>query len=119
MKTMIAVAALIATSAASLAAEPPTRGGAREDYPTTTLADYVIGCMKSNAETRDMLERCSCSIDVITTLLPYSRYEEAESFLSLGQVVGERGVLFRMSEEAKAAVGDLRRAQVEAELRCF
>ena len=66
-----------------------------------------------------MLDRCACSIDVIGALLPYEAYEEAEAYLSLGQVVGERGVLFRTSEGAKAAVDRLRRAQIEAELRCF
>lgn len=112
--------------AASPTAAAPRRGAtrapsqnARQDYPTTAVADYVLGCMKANAETREMLERCSCSIDVITTLIPYSRYEEAETYLSIGQVQGERGVIFRTSELAKDAVGDLKRAQIEAELRCF
>ena len=90
-----------------------------EDYPTVVLADYVLACMKASGESRHVLEQCSCSIDVITTLIPYSRYEEAEAYLSLGQISGERGVIFRTSEESKAAVQDLRRAQVEAELRCF
>lgn len=88
-------------------------------YPTVAIADYVLGCMKANGETRQALERCSCSIDVMSTILPYDRYEEAEAYLSLGQITGERGVIFRTSEQAKAAVDDLRRAQVEAELRCF
>lgn len=109
--------ALAVSAASPAAAQNPIRRG--EDYPTVAIADYVLGCMKANAETRTVLEQCSCSIDVITTLLPYPRYEEAEAFLSLGQIQGERGVIFRTSEEAKAAVQDLRRAQVEAELRCF
>lgn len=91
----------------------------QNDYPTTVIADFVFGCMKANGETRQALEKCSCSIDVISTLLTYDRYEEAEAFLSLGQMSGERGVIFRTSEQANSAVGDLRRAQVEAELRCF
>ena len=89
------------------------------DYPTTVIADYVLGCMSANGQTRQILERCSCSIDLVSTILPYERYEEAEAFMSLGQMNGERGVIFRTSEEARAAIGDLRRAQVEAELRCF
>lgn len=99
------------------AAQNEMRRGA--DYPTVAIADYVLGCMKANAETRTVLEQCSCSIDVISTLLPYPDYEEAETFLSLGLVTGERGVLFRTSEQSKTAVRDLRRAQIEAELRCF
>jgi len=30
--------------------------------------------MKTNGEIPDMLRRCSCSIDVIASLLPYDRY---------------------------------------------
>ena len=89
------------------------------DYPTVAVADYVLGCMKANGEDRATLERCACSIDVISTLLPYDAYEEAEAFLALGQVTGERGVIFRTSEQSKEARDRLRRAQIEAELRCF
>ena len=115
MRIALCTAVLTALSAGAVQAQD----SARADYPTTVLADYVLGCMKANQETRRVLEQCSCSIDVITTLLPYSRYEEAETFLSMGQVVGERGVMFRTSRQATEAVGDLRRAQIEAELRCF
>ena len=107
----------IAALALGLAAFPVQ--AAVQDYPTTAIADYVYGCLKANGESRDMLERCSCSIDVVASLLPYERYEQASTFLSLGQVTGERGVLFRETKEAQAAVGDLRRAQAEAEIRCF
>lgn len=89
------------------------------DYPTVAVADYVYGCMKANGNTRQALERCSCSIDVISSIIPYARYEEAETFRSMGQLVGERGVLFRQSAPARSATGDLRRAQAEAEVRCF
>lgn len=89
------------------------------DYPTEARADYVFGCMKANGENSDSLRRCSCSIDVIATIVPYQRYEEASTFMSLGQLSGENGALFRGAEESKAAIGDLKRAQAEAEMRCF
>lgn len=92
---------------------------AADDYPTDATADYVFGCMQTNGNTREALELCSCSFDVIASLLPYERYVEASTFLSMGQVTGEKGALFRSSEESKAAIGDLRRAQAEAEIRCF
>jgi hypothetical protein len=50
---------------ASHAAELPTN-----DYPTVARADYVFGCMQVNGQTRDALERCSCSIDVIASFFP-------------------------------------------------
>jgi len=89
------------------------------DYPTSTRADYVYACMKANGETRAVLDQCSCSIDIIASLLPYERYVTAETALSLSQVPGRFGAMFRTPEEPKAAVGDLRRAQAEAEVRCF
>jgi len=89
------------------------------DYPTVALADYVLGCMKSNGETRDVLERCSCSIDVIASIVPYQRYEAAETFRRMALTTGEASGLFRESAPAKAAGAELRRAQAEADIRCF
>ena len=40
------------------------------DYPTAARADYVFACMASNGQTRQTLEKCSCSIDQIATILP-------------------------------------------------
>jgi hypothetical protein len=89
------------------------------DYPTVARADYVFACMKTNGDSRPALEKCSCSIDVIASLLPYARYVDAETVLSLSQVPGVFGSMFRSSEQAKTAANDLRRAQAEAEVRCF
>ncbi len=89
------------------------------DYPTEARADYVFACMKTNGETPDMLRRCSCSIDVIASLLPYDRYVAAQTVASLNQARGQIGAMFRGSEQLKAKLADLRRAQAEAEVRCF
>jgi hypothetical protein len=98
-----------------------TVAGAAElnDYPTVARADYIFACMKTNGETRRALEQCSCSIDVIASILPYDRYVAAETYLSLSQVPGRFGGMFRSPEQARAATNDLRRAQAEAEVRCF
>ena len=97
------------------------RSGADElnDYPTATRADYVFACMKTNGETRQALEQCSCSIDVIASILPYERYVSAETVLSLSQVPGRFGAMFQTPEQARSAINDLRRAQAEARVRCF
>ena len=89
------------------------------DYPTSARADYVFGCMKANGETQRSLEQCSCSIDIIASIVPYSRYVTAETVLRMAQVRGNLGGEFRSTEQARAAVDDLRRAQAEAEVRCF
>jgi hypothetical protein len=39
--------------------------------------------------------------------------------LSMAQVPGTLGSQFRSTENAKVAVDELRRAQAEAEVRCF
>jgi hypothetical protein len=89
------------------------------DYPTSARADYVFGCMKANGETQQSLDQCSCSIDVIASLLPYNRYVTAETVLRMAQVPGNLGGEFRSTDIARSALEDLRRAQAEAEVRCF
>lgn len=89
------------------------------DYPTAARADYVFGCMAANGQGRDVLEKCSCSIDVIASILPYEAYVEAETVLSLRLTGGERMSVFRTAVMANEIVADLRRAQAEAEILCF
>jgi len=89
------------------------------DYPTAARADYVFACMKVNGDTHQALEQCSCSIDVVASILPYDRYVAAEAVLSLAQVPGRFGAMFRSTEASKETVTELRRAQAEAEVRCF
>jgi hypothetical protein len=90
------------------------------DYPTSTRADYVIGCMAANGNTREALLKCSCAIDTIASLMPYSHYEQAETALSLqaGGGVGGRVGLFRDPPQIKAVIEELHRAQAEANLQC-
>jgi hypothetical protein len=110
--------AAIAVSIAALAAMSESRA-APPDYPTEALADYVFGCMASNGQTQDVLRRCSCSIDVVASIIPYEEYVQASTILSLTQVPGENTAVFRDAAWTKAIVEELRRAQVEAEVRCF
>jgi len=89
------------------------------DYPTSARADYIFGCMKANGETQELLQKCSCSIDVIASIIPYDRYVTAETILSMSQVTGPVGSEFRSTEPARLALQEFRRAQAEAEIRCF
>ena len=97
-----------------------TAFGEGNDYPTSARADYVIGCMAANGNTREALLKCSCAIDTIASLMPYSHYEQAETALSMqaGGGVGGRVGLFRDPPEIKAVIEELRKAQAEANLRC-
>ncbi|WP_434051929.1 MAG: hypothetical protein RDA78_22070 [Roseibium sp.] len=89
------------------------------DYPTEARAEYVFACMATNGQSSDVLRRCSCSIDIIATIISYEKYVEAETVLSMQLVGGERMSLFRTAASAKKLVSDLRRAQAEADIRCF
>ena len=109
------VAALIVLMTTAIVA----RAEEVNDYPTAARVEYVFGCLKANGETRQVIEQCSCSIDVIASLVPYARYVTAETVLSMSQVRGNLGGQFRTSEQAASALNDLRRAQAEAEVRCF
>ena len=105
---------------AALAAGPLRAEVNVNDYPTSARADYVIGCMAANGNTREALLKCSCAVDTIASLMPYSHYEQAETALSLqaGGGVGGRVGLFRDPPEIKAVIEELHRSQAEANLQC-
>ena len=104
---------------AALATIGPASAAELNDYPTDARAEFVFACMKTNGDTQVALRQCACSIDVIASILPYERYVSAQTVLSLSQVPGRFGTMFQTPELAKVAVNDLRRAQAEAEIRCF
>lgn len=89
------------------------------DYPTVTRADYVFGCMAANGQTRQVLEKCACSIDVIASVLPFKDYEEAETIMSVRQRGGQNTSMFLSMPLMREKVARLKRAQIEGELRCF
>jgi hypothetical protein len=109
--------AVLALLAPALLATPgPARAN---DYPTPVVADYVIGCMASNGETQEMLQRCSCSIDAVSSIMPYDSYEKAETVLRMQLATGDQAGIFREMTMLKTMVDTLRLAQIEADFRCF
>jgi hypothetical protein len=112
-RAVLASALLVGLLSPGLAAETDN------DYPTSARADYVFGCMAANGQTREALERCSCSLDVVASILPYDRYVQAETVLTMRQGMGQQASVFRSTKMFDDLVADLRRAQAEAEIRCF
>jgi poly-beta-hydroxyalkanoate depolymerase len=112
---------LLVLLAATLPGAAAAQDGAERfnDYPTEARADYVFACMASNGQRRDVLAKCACSIDVIASILPYEKYVEAETVLSMRLTGGERMAIFTGSAASQALVADLRRAQAEGEILCF
>jgi hypothetical protein len=116
------LAATAGALALALALASPARAGDGDlanDYPTEARADYVFGCMAANGQTREVLHKCSCSLDVLASILPYDKYVDAETVLSMRQGVGRAANTFNNIPRFNDMVADLRRAQAEAEIRCF
>jgi hypothetical protein len=89
------------------------------DYPTQARAEYVFACMASNGQTQQALRQCACAIDVIASVLPYDKYEQAETVLRMRRSGGGYlGEMFRTGM-ANTMVRDLEEAQAEGEIRCF
>ena len=109
----------LALVAALLVCAAPARAADLNDYPTVARADFVFACMKTNNDTREALERCSCAIDVIASILPYDAYVKAEAVVSMRQATGVVASMFKSTVLAKEALDDLFRARAEAEVRCF
>jgi hypothetical protein len=117
LRSLCRSSALLA--AAIAAASPNAMAEDLNDYPTSARSEYVFACMKANGETQELLQKCSCSIDVIASIIPYDRYVTTETILSMSQVTGPIGSEFRSTEQARLALQEFRRAQAEAEIRCF
>ncbi len=92
--------------------------GATNDYPTSARADYVFACMAVNGGTHEALDRCSCAIDVVASILPYSEYVSAETVLGMQQEKSFLAMEFQ-TDTAKNIVRRLREAEAEGEVRCF
>jgi hypothetical protein len=113
-RNLVAAAALVAMTVTG-----PRLASAANDYPTEVVADYVIGCMASNGETQEMLRRCACSIDTVSSILPYDAYEKAATIMQMRQVTGDQASVFRGMTMLENMVKELRLAQIEADFRCF
>lgn len=110
--TLAAASMALACTTASQAAEPVN------DFPTAARADYVFACMQVNGQSRESLDKCSCSVDVIASLIPYEEYEAVETILMVYKR-GGKAQQEMSNGDLQRRVKEMRRAQVEGELRCF
>jgi hypothetical protein len=89
--------------------------GAGRRLPHGDAGGIRVACMATNGGTQDALQRCSCAIDVVASVLPYEQYEMAETVLRMRRSAGGYlGQEFRAAP-TNAIVRDLE----EAEVRCF
>lgn len=66
-----------------------------------------------------MMQKCSCSIDVIAELMPHEEYEAARTVMGMQDQPGELGMLFRTERSMQEDLNHFRSVQAEADLRCF
>jgi hypothetical protein len=120
-RALAVAAALSIVAVFAVASDAAAPDSPKNNYPTTARADYVIGCMAANDNTHESLYKCSCAIDAIAGLMTYDHYEQAETALSMqaGGGLGGRVGEFRDPPGVKAVLEQLRRAQAEANLKCF
>ena len=118
---MKAVIIVLATALSIGGASAQTAGSTADphDYPTAARVDYVIGCMATNGQTQEVMERCSCSIDHIARTIPYNGFVQLETIRRMQDQPGERAMLFRGVGWVKDLQERFRLAQVEADLECF
>jgi hypothetical protein len=91
-----------------------------QSYPTSAKVDYVIGCMASNGQSHDIMQKCSCSIDLIEKEIPYDEYVQISTLLSLQQMSNAgRNAIYKSSTWSQKAIAKLRDVQADSTLRCF
>ena len=117
MTAMVAGMVVLATSFGAFAAEKKIK--AENPYPTQTKVQYVLQCLDANGRSPENLQRCSCGIDVIASLVSYDLYETAETGLQMTGVPGTRAAAMRQTTTVIDAIDTLRKAQAESNLRCF
>jgi hypothetical protein len=97
----------------------PPAHAENDGYPTAARAEFVFACMATNGGTQEALQRCSCAIDVIASVLPYGNYEKAETVLRMRRSAGGYLAQAFRGAATNEIVRDLEEAQAEAEVRCF
>ena len=119
-KLSVTLFAIGLTYCSFVSAEECDKASEPETYPTAVKVDYVIGCMASNGQTPEMLQKCSCSIDFIAKAIPYDEYVQISTILSLQQMAGAgRNAVYKNSTWSKDEVTKLRDVQADSTLRCF
>jgi len=100
-------------------ADTPTGGDlAGHDYPTSARVEYVQECMQKNGGQLAFLYKCSCAIDRIAVDLSYDAFVEGATFARNASLAGERGGVFRDSDEAREKAKRYRTLEVEAQRAC-
>lgn len=106
-------------TAASLTALAVPGLAAAHDYPTTSRVEFVLECMQAYGNNHEYIYKCSCLIDEIATKLDHDEYVELSSFSRTKSMSGERGGMFRGTDETRDSVKKYLGVVEESKKRCF
>jgi hypothetical protein len=92
---------------------------AANDYPTTSRVEFALECMQAYGGNHEYIYKCSCLIDEIATKLTHDEYVELSSFSRTKSMSGERGGMFRGTDQTRQAVKKYTDVVAESKKRCF
>lgn len=113
-----ALLALITATSVGRADTPTQDDRAGHDYPTAARVEYVQECMLRNGGELSYLYKCSCAIDRIANELTYDDFVEWGTFARNASLAGERGGVFRDSDQARENAKQYRALEAEAFKAC-
>lgn len=92
---------------------------AANDYPTSSRVEFALECLQAYGTNHEYIYKCSCLIDEIAAKLTHDEYVELSSFSRTQSMSGERGGVFRGTDETKGAVKKYLDVVAESKKRCF
>lgn len=98
----------------------PAAAMADNDYPTLDRVDHVLNCiMAHGGQMIENVHACSCEIDYIASKLSFEEYSDARTVESFRNTPGDKGGVFRDSEQGRNAGKKLEEARAGAAKHCF
>lgn len=90
------------------------------DFPTVDRALFIQECMAlENSHKYETLYACACKLDKIAAEMSYKEFVEADSYMRMRNMRGERGGLFRGGKRARTIRKHFSEVKTRAEVACF
>lgn len=98
-----------------------TTAAIANDFPTVDRVRFVQECMALENSTKfETLYACSCTLDKMAAEMNYDEFVQADSYMRMRNMRGERGGLFRDSDErARTVRKHFHDVKTRAEASCF
>jgi len=108
---------LLGAGTVSAADTPPAKCPG-QDYPTSARVEYVQECMQQSGADIGNLYKCSCAIDWIAKQVTYDDFVEWATYAHNASMAGERGGVFRDTDQARDDAKHYRDLEKEAYGAC-